>query len=269
MRRRPPVQAFIQHTPASFDQLWRSGALPGLVATLAKGVERSASSLDPGGADPAALAALWDLLRPLHPLPGQEPWFAASAERQQFALFVLARVGTSAAAMSVQIAAPIIAVRLDGDEPAIDLTRPDAQVVDAAAAALAAAATQVAQQPLLRGLLEVVAPTLLPEADAVLAHGSDGSASVTPPSEDPLGLDLRPRLPSVPLHFLRSLARQLDPLALGLALPGCYNPACTSLAGASEAAMPLKRCAGCNIARWVGLGSPQVKPAGLHRAPEV
>jgi hypothetical protein len=44
-------------------------------------------------------------------------------------------------------------------------------------------------------------------------------------------------------------ARMARAKAPALRLPGCYNPACTSLAGASESGMPLKWCTGCMIAR--------------------
>jgi hypothetical protein len=73
----------------------------------------------------------------------------------------------------------------------------------------------------------VAAPALLARADAVEQASTAGE----------------------PLRLLVSLGQQLDPLALGLRLPGCCNPACTSLAGVSEAALVLKRCTGCKIAR--------------------
>ena len=212
------MQAFIDHPPASFDQLWRSGALPALVMTLGKGAGCSTSSLE----------ALRDLLRPalLPPGPEQQPWHAASAERQQCALLAAAQVGRHASAIARATAAPR---RGPASQPEHD-----------PAALLPAAVAQLAQPPL-RQLVEAAAPAFLADADALLSS-SQGSSS------DRLGRAA---------ELLTALCRQLDPLALDLRLPGCWNPACTSVAGASEAGMKLKVCTGCKTARWAGWRSRQ------------
>ena len=211
------MQAFLDHPPASFDQLWRSGALPGLVVTLAKGAGGSSASLE-------MLRALLILLLLAPSCPGQEPWCAASPERQQCALFVLAQAGRHASAIA----------RAAHSGPA------GQRLGDNTGALLPAAVAQLGRQPL-RQLLEVAAPALVADADALLSS-SLGSA---PGSSALLGRTV---------ELVSALSAQLDPLALGLRLPGCYNPACTSLAGASEAAMKLQRCSACKIARW-GRGS--------------
>jgi len=203
-------------TPASFDQLWRSGVLPGLVVTLTKGA----------GCHPDSLAALGTLLRQLLPPPGQLPWHAASPERQQFALLVLAGAGMHASS------------------PALASTRYSS---GSQVHVILAAALQLAQPPL-RQLLETAAPALVVDADALLASSSEGGCPVH--AGNSFG---SPALRQA-VDLLTALAWQLDALALGLALPGCYNPACTSLVGASEAAMKLKRCTACKTARWAGWG---------------
>jgi len=119
------------------------------------------------------------------------------------------------------------------------------QVMDKAAGQLQAAAVQLGQQPLLRQQLAVAAPALVQRAVAVAGVG----AASQPQAE--------------PLQLLVALRQQLDPLALGLRLRGCYNPACACLAGASEADMKLKRCSGCLIARW---GGGQAGPVGSCQA---
>jgi len=170
-----------------------------------------------------SLVGLGGVLNELLPKPGRAPWYAASAERQQFALLVLGAMGGRAAVGAINVATGGAAARphMYGPEQAQQAT-----------AAVTAAARLLAQPPL-RQLLAVAAPALLPAADAV--------SSLPPGSAAGLQRE--------PLDLLRSLGWALDPLALGLALPGCYNPACTSLAGASEAGMQLKMCTGCKIAR--------------------
>jgi hypothetical protein len=208
-------QGFITHPPASFDQLWRSGALPGLVTTLAKG----AGCCSQGQSAAHGLPSMTELLLAvlLAPWSGQqEPWYAASAEKQQFVLFALARLGPHAGAMLTS--AWNASGRRDKD-------------------ALMAAAVKLAQPPL-RQLLEAAAPTLLPLADPL-------ADAVLSSRHQPADETIVRRA----MGLLVALGEQLDPLALGLALPGCWNPGCTSLAGASEADMKLKRCKGCRVAR--------------------
>jgi hypothetical protein len=182
------------------------------------------------------------------PPPGQQPWFAASAEKQQFVVWAVARMGAKADA-AVAFAArsgllPVSAVDQVGR-------------VEAAMAAFPAAARQLWQQPLLRQHLEAAAPALLQRGDEI---DSSASASVSRLQIPRAGGGLA-ATPDAHLGLLAALAQQLDPLALGLLrLPGCYNPACTSRAGASEADMKLKRCTGCKIARCVG-SMPLVAPA--------
>jgi hypothetical protein len=163
-------------------------------------------------------------------------WYATSRARQQCALLVVARVGTM---LSRTALADVSAGRppsFPADDPAFkhEMLR--------AATGLAAAAEELVQAPL-RPLLEAAAPALVPAAEEVrrqvrAAGGRLGWDDVV------VAIDI--------MQFADDLADQLDPLALGLRLPGCYNPWCRSLAGASEADAPLKRCAGCKVARWVG-----------------
>jgi hypothetical protein len=226
------------YSPASFEQLWRSGALPALVVTLAK---RAAQC------DLDDVVGVGGLVALLEPPPGQrEPWYAASAEWTQLALFILARLGGRAAAR-------VLPLVLNPPAPQVleDLMYADdlPMLMDA----LQAGALQLGRQPVLRRLLEVAAPALLPDADGlrdcISQHAASGSRRRRgQQSSGHAALSAPPQPP----RLLADLACQLDPLALGLALPGCYNPACTSLAGASEGAMKLQRCSSCGIARWAG-----------------
>jgi hypothetical protein len=224
------AQAVVIHTPDTFDELWRSGCLPGLIVTTAKlsgveeGDEEGSEEWDGDGGEGWGLAQLMaarPLLSAVLPAPGQaQPWFAASAERQQFTLLALGRIGAKAAAV------------VQGQGMRVGLEGLLAMATDL----LQLAAGQLSGQPLLRQQLEAAAPKLLQQAANMKAELR------LPPSVD--------GQPRAPMMLLAALAQQLDPLALGLALPGCYNPACTSLAGASEAGMPLKTCMGCKTARW-------------------
>jgi hypothetical protein len=225
----------VKHTPAAFDSLWRSGALLGLVVTLGK---RGASSHK-------TMRALASVPRALCPAAGQPPWYATSPERQQAALFVAAHLDQAVAAR-LERTVP------QGEASAVAMPEAELQKMSIALRTVHAAALQLSQPPL-RALLELAAPALLPLADQM-----PDFALAQPAVFDPL----RPSSGGVVLlllvepaaGLLMDLGRQLDPLALGLALPGCYNPACTSLAGAGEAGMKLKRCAGCQIARWAVAG---------------
>lgn len=221
------VQAFVVHRPSCFEAMWRSRSLSALVQTVAKGLTIST------GADIGLMADLLHAML-LPPAPGQQPWFAASSERLQFVVFVLARIGGKAVAppfFDATISHLVPLRTVDGVTNAIDQ--------------LHAAAQQLAQQPLLRQQLEVAAPALLSQADAAstLVRGWTINDAIVRPGF--AALEMRPAA----LELMACLAQQLDPLALGLRLPGCYNPACTSLAGDSEADMALKTCAGCRIAR--------------------
>ena len=222
------VQAFVVHQPSCFEAVWRCGALPALMVTTAKGVGRQGET----DAITALLPGVYQA-----PAPGQQPWFAASAERQQFVMLVLARIAGAAAEM-------LLACTNDTIRQ-ISLSNASRQRLTRLLDQLHAAAQQLGGQPLLRQQLEAAAPALLPDADAVQSIVQPYSSRSNPDDPDGVLLILQP----APLQLLVSLSQQLDPLALGLRLPGCYNPACTSLAGASEAAMPLKLCAGCRIAR--------------------
>jgi len=189
--------------------------------------------------------SLSKLLRLLVPPPGQQPWYAGSAERQQFALLVIARVG---ARLSQRLVA-ILNGQPGGDgTPFFLRDLHDLDIVKGMVAAVQAAAQQLGAQPALQRLLEVAAPAQLPAAGEVAAP-TQREGSHTPTPAQPL---VALSLPVQHMQLLTSLAMELDPLALGLALPGCYNSDCTSLAGASEADMPVKTCKGCSIARWAG-----------------
>jgi hypothetical protein len=181
-----------------------------------------------GARDLAGMASLLDAMLQL-PVSGQQPWYATNSERQQFAMFALARVGGAAAAL----------LAIGGTEGT-----QGHELEGAATIALCEAAQQLGGQPLLRHQLEVAAPALLARADAVAAAAVASQAQGIAAPDAPGSSAARE-----PLRLLVDLGRQLDPLALGLSLPGCHNPACTSLAGTSEAAMPLKRCTGCKVAR--------------------
>jgi len=236
------VQA-VAANPSIFDQPWRSGVLTSVLFTLCKrgrsvsitqrGCSVSFNQLSGSQAMPW-VGVLSGLLQSVVPEPGEEPWFAGSAERQQYAMLVLSHVGTQLAAAVLQLST----LPAMGAEE-LELV---AEAVDSAHAA----AEQLAQPPL-RQLLEVAAPALLPLADEVGAAVQQPACNV---GADGGGLaQLQSALQPRHVKLLASVAQQLDPLALSLALPGCYNPACTCLAGASEADMPLKRCAGCKTAR--------------------
>jgi hypothetical protein len=224
----PPLQSFILHEPACFEAMWHCGALPGLIITVAKGPRNLQTD------DVHSMAAL------LHcalraPARGEQPWYAASAERQQFVLLLIARVGGRAGARlleSIDGGARAIGIPADQEHPPF---------IDR----LHAAGRQLAQQPLLRRQLEVAAPALLPRAEAVGALSQAWTSEDDPRDPSEVVVYVAPE----PLQLLAALAQQLDPLALGLRLPGCYNPACTSLAGASEVAMKMKVCASCKVAR--------------------
>jgi len=231
------LQAFIApSSPATaaafsglFSDLWRSGALLSLVITLSKGAACTDTSCE----------AASDLLRLMmrQPAPGQARWYAASGETQKFALLLLARLGRHASA----IADAIDTANVEGEEEAVVLE---------AVAAMQAAVEQLGQPPL-RQLVEVAAPAWLPDADAFSSsrQGAEPPASARAALSSPL---LRQAV-----ELLTAFSQQLDPLAMGLALPGCWNTACTSVAGASEAGMKLKVCTGCKTARWAGWRSRQ------------
>jgi hypothetical protein len=240
-----PAQAVIAHTPSCFDELWRSGALAGLVTTICKCADGSDAGASPVPVEqPVAMA---DLLRSLLPAPGQAPWYAATEERQQFALFALARLGGRLQfGLSLMISRqPAGSVGLDLEDWVRHVQQHGQKV--AVTSAVCTAAEQLGRQPLLRQALAAAAPALLPAADA-LAGGTaaiDRSSFTADGQPTRLQLGIEDRV----LDLFAALPRQLDPLALGLALPGCWNPACTSLAGASEADMKLKRCTACKTAR--------------------
>jgi hypothetical protein len=209
--------------------MWACGALPALVITLGKAAQL-------GGAH-----KLTALLRSLHPQPGQQPWYEDSTAKQQFILLVLAAVGG-------RVAAAVLdgLDALNGGGGSNSLGQAGGQLTSSIFQLLRAA--QQLGQPLLRQHLVAAAPALLPRVDAL---SSDIRTSPAPNGSADSGL----------LHFERDnvqllvdLGRQLDPLALGLSLPGCQNPACTSLVGVSEAAMVLKRCTACKVARWAREG---------------
>jgi len=239
---------------ASIDQLWRGGALPGLVVTLAKAADSCRQIL--------VLADLLPALQP--PEGGQAPWYAASAANQRFATFLLARLGG-------KLAAGITALTSQPSDPSLGrLGSPHPGFmgdVRDATAALAAAAGQLPAQPALRKQLEAAAPALLPAADALLAAAGGGSDEVGGQQGAAAGAasGAQQEPGSAALRLLASLAQQLDPCALGVdSMPGCCNPACTSLAGASEAGMSLKRCSACKTVRW-GLGEWRVHTPGAVR----
>jgi hypothetical protein len=240
-----PAQAFVAHPPSCFDELWRSGSLAGLVTTICKRADGSDAGASPVPVEqPVAMA---DLLRSLLPAPGQAPWYAASAERQQFALFALARLGGRLQfGLSLMISrqpAGSVGLGLKDWQKHVEQHGQKAAVISA----VCTAAEQLGRQPLLRQALAAAAPALLPAADA-LAGGTaaiDRSSFTADGQPTRLQLAVEDRV----LDLFAALPRQLDPLALGLALPGCWNPACTSLAGASEADMKLKRCTACKTAR--------------------
>ena len=219
------MQVFLEYQPACLEDMWRCGALPGLVVSVAKAMDWQGKEAG------SAHALLRDMLQ-------AAPTFAVSAERQQFVLLVLARFWGPEAAWLLQ-------VRSDDSGGACLMSMPQAgsETFRSHIDKLLTAAQQLAGQPLLRQQLETAAPALVASADAVRAIVEPCSSHLSPDDPDELLLDIEPE----PLQLLASLYQQLDPLALRL--PGCHNPACTSLAGASEAAMVLKTCAGCRVAR--------------------
>jgi hypothetical protein len=116
-------------------------------------------------------------------------------------------------------------------------------------AAVHATAQQLSRQPTLRALLGSAAPALLPEADEVA-----GTAITSTARSRAAGAAMVPSGAIAPAAtLLASLARQLDPLALGMRPPGCYNTACLVRRGGGAADAALKTCKGCKIARWAGV----------------
>ena len=176
------------------------------------------------------------LLRLMLAEPGEQPWFASSRERQEFGLLMLTHLGTRLAARIVQLA---------GMSQQQAASPQDQWGVGQAVDAVLAAAQQLSRPPLPQ-LLAVAAPAMVAAAEAVGAISVD--ACSCPPAARGYGWAPAALQPQH-VKLLADLALQLDPLALGLALPGCYNPACTCLAGACESDMKLKRCTGCKIAR--------------------
>jgi len=103
-----------------------------------------------------------------------------------------------------------------------------------------------------RQALAAAAPALLPAAGALAGGTAAFDRSSFKANGQPIRLQLA--VEDRVLDLFAALRRQqLDPLALGLDLPGCWNPACSSLAGASEADMQLKRCTACKTARWAAV----------------
>ena len=256
----PVVQAIAASVqPSSFEQLWRCGALPGLVLTLRKLGEHA------GPADSVSLAQaqVFDalLLRLLPPAAEGQRWCAGSLDRQQFILFWLAHVGAMMGVAAESILRESMLRRtaytsLDGTPAGLLGMFATAEYAHAALTwgdALHRPARQLAQLPLLVQQLREAAPGLMPliESLALLPEGMGRACEL------PTGLECSGRAAPAQdrdalqcmVQLLTALGRQLDPLALGLRLPGCWNPGCTSLAGASEAGMPMKLCAGCQIAR--------------------
>ena len=233
------MQAFVTHDPACFDALWRSGALAALVVTVSKMDSTYRLAL-----------AIGQLLAALVPQPGQVPWFAGSAEKQQFALLVLARLGGRLARWADSLAALApLTMALGRAAMAADAEGALTMVESVLKAGL-----ELAGQPLIHQLVAQAAPSALQVLQAESPAAVQGRPLSASAAAQPSAAERRARR-----TFLASLSAQLDPLALGLALPGCYNPACTSLAGVSEAAMPLKTCTGCRIARW-GYSWPHHSP---------
>jgi hypothetical protein len=240
-----PPQALITHAPGSLDQLWTSGALPGLVITACKRARTSHA----GSVRVATymMAQLVDSL--LAPADSrQAPWWAASAERQQFALFLLARVGGKLAEVLSDIQAGRLPLPSEPQEVCMVMSA----FSDAHAATL-----MLGAQPQLVVLMQAGAPGLLRELMGVFNRPDNAQER----DDAPVRGGVQVSVDSRGLPILAALPRQLDSLALGLRLPGCYNPACPSLAGASETDMPLKLCAGCRTARWVGRVLRPVLPA--------
>ena len=172
------------------------------------------------------------VLQALLPAAGRDPWWSASTERQQFALLTFARIGS-------KLARALLRIVQGQHRPSV---QPPGQQMADIYADVEEAAELLGQDALLGQHLDLGAPGWRRDAQLLSERPADErgyrmqDASLTIP-------DVRP------LELLIILPYKLDQLAPGLALPGCYNPACTSLAGASEAGMPLKWCAGCQTAR--------------------
>jgi hypothetical protein len=209
---------------SSFDRLWRCGALPGLVIAACR-VGLS------GGSTAADMVQHTSLLS----AQAQRGWCAASSERQQFALLLLAHVGGRAAAAMLALPENPGSVQLA-----------DATSLATAVATLRQAAEQLGQPPL-RSLLAQAAPSALPGVDALSSAAPDSSSSSSRTRSCLISPGVQLTVPLQHLELLVALGAQLDPLALDLRLSGCYNPACTSLAGAIESGTKL--CKGCKTAR--------------------
>jgi hypothetical protein len=52
------------------------------------------------------------------------------------------------------------------------------------------------------------------------------------------------------MQQLTQLHDGFDPLAMGISLPGCYNPGCRNLGTLAEHSLETKLCASCKEARW-------------------
>jgi hypothetical protein len=211
------------------------------VVSAAKGLRRSQ------GEDLYDIGELLHVMLQPPPAPGQQPWYAASPERREFVWLVLARLGGWAGA---RFLVDVKAAQGPGSGPGrlgCFVPEGEAEIMCEILGHLQAAGQQLGRQPLLRQQLEVAAPALVVAADAAAAIEQ---GYTTQSHAGGVLVDLAPQ----PLQLLADLGQQLDPLALGLRLPGCYSPACTALAGASEADLPLKICAGCKVARCVCVG---------------
>ena len=266
------MQWFGSHDFNGMEQLWPSGALAALTVTWDKStpLDSSAEHLE----DMAAL-----VLGVAEPDWEPEPHWFDTPQQQECALFLLARMGSKAAA-AVQAWRARPAGARDAEQEAS---------VQRAAADLHGAAVHLGQQPVVRQLLQVAAPGVLPLLDAAgwqpgaeaaargALPGADAVTGATQSQQQGSSRRTADQQPDVArqaqtdaLEVLLALGRQYDPLALGLRLRGCYNPACTSLAGASEADMKLKICASCRIARcagWVGVLAAAARPPARPPAP--
>ncbi len=52
------------------------------------------------------------------------------------------------------------------------------------------------------------------------------------------------------VQLLLDLRRRFDAVALGVHLPGCYNPGCTNRGGVSEEALQTRTCSRCMAAQY-------------------
>ena len=52
------------------------------------------------------------------------------------------------------------------------------------------------------------------------------------------------------LRWLEALHDRVDVIALGVKLPGCFNPRCPTLSGLQEAGVSTRLCSGCMVARY-------------------